>query len=55
MKDIRHLCDELGTPLFIHQAEPFLALPVLLLGPDVHFYGSHAHGFHAFIVLCRFI
>ena len=55
MEDIYHISDELGTSLFGRQTEPFFTLPVQLLGANVLFYGRNAHGFHAFIVQCRFI
>ena len=55
MEDVYHISDELGTSIFGRQSEPFFTLPVLLLGANVLFCGRDTHGFHAFIVQCRFI
>lgn len=55
MKEIHHLSDKFRTTLFVRQTEPFFALPVQLLGANTVSHRRDAHGFHDFIVQCRFI
>ena len=55
VEDVCHISDELGAELSVRQSKPLFTLPVQLLGANVLFYRRNAHGFHAFIVQCRFI